>query len=163
VKQRRHSRTATARPKHPASGRARPGCPLPTSNPADRPRIDAPFLSHPDEVKAFAVGIEVCREIGNAGPLKELSMREEVPAKTQTGKDMENFVRNGATTYFHQSGSCRIGRDATAVVHAKLRVNGVRKLRIADSSIMPRIASVATTVPCVLIGERLAEILSKST
>jgi choline dehydrogenase len=44
-------------------------------------------------------------------------------------------------------------------VDASLRVNGVRKLRIADSSIMPRIVSVATMATCALIGERMAEIL----
>ena len=76
---------------------------------------------------------------------------------------MDDFVRNGATTYFHQSGSCRMGKDSKAVVDAQLRVNGTKNLRIADSSIMPRIASVATMAACVLIGERMAEILTKST
>jgi choline dehydrogenase len=72
---------------------------------------------------------------------------------------MTDFIRNGATTYFHESGTCRMGKDERAVVDAKLRVNGMRKLRIADSSIMPRIPSVATMATCVLIGERMAEIL----
>jgi choline dehydrogenase len=53
-----------------------------------------------------------------------------------------------------------MGKDAKAVVDSKLRVNGVSNLRIADSSIMPRIARVATMAPCVFIGERMAEILS---
>jgi choline dehydrogenase len=37
-----------------------------------------------------------------------------------------------------------MGKDSDAVVNSKLRVNGVQGLRIADSSIMPRIAGVAT-------------------
>jgi choline dehydrogenase len=89
--------------------------------------------------------------------------REVAPAQKLTGPDMENFVRDGATTYFHQSGTCRMGKDGQAVVDAKLRVNGVKHLRIADSSIMPRIASVATMATCVLIGERMAEILTSRT
>jgi choline dehydrogenase len=133
---------------------------LKSSNPADRPIVDAKFLSDPEDVRALAVGIEMCREIGNAAPLRELSKREVAPGKTLTGKAMEDFVRNGATTYFHESGTCRMGKDAAAVVDAALRVNGVRKLRIADSSVMPRIASVATMAPCVFIGERMAEILA---
>ena len=72
---------------------------------------------------------------------------------------MSDFIRNGATTYFHESGTCRMGKDDRAVVDSKLRVNGVRRLRIADSSIMPQIVSVATMATCVLIGERMAEIL----
>ena len=64
-----------------------------------------------------------------------------------------------------QAAGVSFGHDSPcsppSVVDAKQRVNGVRNLRIADSSIMPRIASVATMAPCVLIGERMAEILSK--
>lgn len=125
----------------------------------DRPFVHANFLSHPDDVKALAVGIELCRDIGNAGPLREMSRREVAPGKKLYGKEMADFIRNGATTYFHESGTCRMGKDDRAVVDSKLRVNGVKRLRIADSSIMPRIVSVATMATCVLIGERMAEIL----
>jgi choline dehydrogenase len=54
-----------------------------------------------------------------------------------------------------------MGKGNDAVVDANLRVNGVQGLRIADSSIMPRIASVATMATCALIGERMADILTK--
>lgn len=136
---------------------------LKSANPADRPIVDARFLSHPDDVKALAYGIELAREIGNSGAMKDFVKREVAPGQKLTGKDMENFIRDGATTYFHQAGTCRMGKDSKAVVDAKLRVNGVKNLRIADSSIMPRIASVATMAPCVLIGERMAEILTQRT
>ena len=126
---------------------------------SDRPLVHANFLSHPDDVKALAVGIEMCRSIGNAAPLSQLSKREVAPGKKLGGADMADFIRNGATTYFHESGTCRMGKDEHAVVNSKLRVNGVKRLRIADSSIMPRIVSVATMATCVLIGERLVEIL----
>lgn len=125
----------------------------------DRPVVHANFLSHEDDVKALAVGIEMCREIGNAGPLRQLSKREVAPGNKLTGKAMTDFIRDGATTYFHESGTCRMGKDDRAVVDNKLRVNGIKRLRIADSSIMPRIVSVATMATCVLIGERMAEIL----
>jgi choline dehydrogenase len=133
---------------------------LRSANPKDRPVVDARFLSHPDDVKALAFGIEVCRDIGNSPAMKDFVKREVAPTKKLEGKEMEDFVRNGATTYFHQAGTCRMGRDNEAVVDAKLRVNGVQGLRIADSSIMPRIASVATMASCALIGERMADILT---
>ncbi|MEJ8859215.1 GMC family oxidoreductase N-terminal domain-containing protein [Variovorax robiniae] len=135
---------------------------LRSPNPADRPLVDARFLSHPDDVKALAYGIEVCREIGNSPAMRNFAKREVAPGKKLTGQAMDDFVRDGATTYFHQVGTCRMGKDARAVVDAKLRVNGVHNLRIADSSIMPRIPGVATMATCALIGERMAEILSKS-
>ena len=127
----------------------------------DRPIVDARFLSHPDDVKALAYGIEASREIGNSAAMKDYVKREVAPGKKLTGKAMEDFVRNGATTYFHQAGTCRMGKDSEAVVDSNLRVNGIQGLRIADSSIMPRIASVATMATCALIGERMADILTK--
>lgn len=136
---------------------------LRTDKPEDRPVVDAQFLSHPDDVKALAVGIEMCREIGNSAAMKDFVKREVAPGRKLTGKAMEDFVRNGATTYFHESGTCRMGKDSQAVVDARLRVNGVQNLRIADSSIMPRIAGVATMASCVLIGERMASILIERT
>lgn len=132
---------------------------LKSANPADRPIVDARFLSHPDDVKALAHGIELAREIGNSEAMRDFVKREVAPGKKLTGAEMEAFVRDGATTYFHQAGTCRMGKDDRAVVDAKLRVNGIKNLRIADSSIMPRIASVATMASCALIGERMAEIL----
>jgi choline dehydrogenase len=133
---------------------------LRSSNPTDRPIVDARFLSHADDVKALAYGIEMAREIGNSPAMRDFVKREVAPGKKLVGAEMETFVRDGATTYFHQAGTCRMGKDAKAVVDAKLRVNGVQGLRIADSSIMPRIASVATMASCALIGERMAEILA---
>jgi choline dehydrogenase len=134
---------------------------LKSGNAADRPIVDARFLSHADDVKALIYGIELARDIGNSPAMSDFVKREVAPGQKLSGQDMENFVRDGATTYFHQAGTCRMGKDSQAVVDAKLRVNGVKNLRIADSSIMPRIASVATMASCVLIGERMAEILTK--
>jgi choline dehydrogenase len=135
---------------------------LRSANPDDRPIIDARFLSHPDDVKALAHGIEVARDIGNSAAMRDFVKREVVPGKTLSGKAMEDFVRDGATTYFHQAGTCRMGKDARAVVDTNLRVNGIQGLRIADSSVMPRIPGVATMATCALIGERMAEILAKT-
>jgi choline dehydrogenase len=134
---------------------------LKSANPADRPVVDARFLSHPDDVKALAYGIELAREIGNSAAMSPFVKREVAPGQKLGGAEMDNFVRDGATTYFHQAGTCRMGKDNQAVVDAQLRVNGIKNLRIADSSIMPRIASVATMASCVLIGERMAEILTQ--
>jgi choline dehydrogenase len=52
-----------------------------------------------------------------------------------------------------------MGADDTAVVDSQLRVNGIRNLRIADSTIMPRIVSVPTMPACAMIGVRLAGML----
>jgi len=133
---------------------------LRSSNPDDRPVTDLQFLSHPDDVKALKKSIRIAREVGATAALKPFVKREVAPGTDLSGSALDDFVRDGATTYFHSSGACRMGKDDRAVVDADLRVNGVRNLRVADSSIMPRIVAVPTMPACVLIGLRMAEILS---
>nr|WP_067297443.1 GMC family oxidoreductase N-terminal domain-containing protein [Marinobacterium profundum] len=133
---------------------------LRSSDYSDRPIVEANFLDHPDDVSALVKSVELCREIGASPALKNYVKREVVPGKKLEGKEMVDFVRNGATTYFHVSGTCRMGKDDNAVVDSELRVNGLKKLRIADSSIMPTIVSCPTMAACVLIGERASELLA---
>jgi len=75
------------------------------------------------------------------------------------GAELENFIRDSVITYWHQTCSAKMGRDAMSVVDANLKVYGIENLRIADGSIMPRVATGNTHAPCVIIGERAGEIL----
>jgi choline dehydrogenase-like flavoprotein len=135
---------------------------LRSADPTARPIVDMKFLSHPDDVAALERSIEIARSVAASAAMKPFVVREVAPGRTLTGKELANFVRDGATTYFHASGACRMGKDRRAVVDPELRVNGLRNLRIADSTIMPRIAAEPTMPACVLIGLRLAEMLTAS-
>lgn len=75
------------------------------------------------------------------------------------GADLENYVRNAVETYWHETCTAKMGRDAMSVVDGNLKVYGVENLRIADGSIMPRVTTGNTMAPCVVIGERAAEVL----
>ena len=92
-------------------------------NPADPVRIDANLLSHPDDVRAALAGVELCREVGNARALRSFARREVMPGSLK-GLELQNFIRNGAITYWHQSGTAAMGRDAMSVVDGELRVFG---------------------------------------
>jgi choline dehydrogenase len=72
---------------------------------------------------------------------------------------LEDFIRNAAATYHHQTCTAKMGRDSMSVVDAKLQVYGIQNLRIADGSIMPRVTTGNTMAPCIIIGERAGEIL----
>jgi choline dehydrogenase len=132
---------------------------LRSAGPGDRPIVDMQFLSHPDDVAALERSIAIARSVAATDAMKPFVVSEVAPGEELAGEELVNFVRNGATTYFHSSGACRMGKDDKAVVDSELRVNGVRNLRIADSTIMPRIVAVPTMPACVLIGRRLAELL----
>lgn len=132
---------------------------LRSADPTDRPIVDMRFLSHPADLTALERSISIARKVAASAAVRPFVVREIAPGKDLTGEELTDFVRNGATTYFHASGACRMGDDDGAVVDPALRVNGVQGLRIADSTIMPRIVSVPTMPACVLIGLRLAEML----
>jgi len=75
------------------------------------------------------------------------------------GADMENFIREVSITYSHETCTAKMGRDSMSVVDGQLKVYGIERLRIADGSIMPRVTASNTMAPCVVIGERAAEVL----
>lgn len=125
------------------------------ASPDNPVRIRAGTLTESDDVAALLRCVELCREIGNSGPLARFNKREVMPGP-MVGIDLENFVRDGAVTYWHRSCTARMGRDTMSVVDGALRVHGVEGLRVADASIMPRITTGNTMAPCVVIGEQAA-------
>lgn len=132
---------------------------LASSNPADMALVDGAFLSHADDVKALLRGIELCREIGNSAGMKEFVKREVMPGPLGRD-DMTAFLRDAAGTYFHQSCTCKMGRDEMSVVDGQLSVRGgIEGLSIADASVMPSVSTGNTMAPTVIIGERMADIL----
>ena len=79
-----------------------------------------------------------------------------------SGKALEDFIRDAAVTYWHQSCTARMGRDSLSVVDGSLRVYGIDGLRVADASVMPRVTTGNTQAPCAIIGERAAELIRKA-
>jgi choline dehydrogenase len=123
--------------------------------------IEANTLSHPDDMRAAIRCVEICREIGNSLPLRRYAKREVMPGNLR-GAALENFIRDAASTYHHQTCTAKMGLDAMSVVDSQLRVYGIQNLRIADGSIMPRVSTGNTMAPCIVIGERAGEMLRES-
>lgn len=142
-----------------------PGCVRPHSRgqvrltgpkPTDPVQIHANTFEDERDVKALMKAVELCRGIGSSAAFRPFVKREVMPGAL-TGKALEDFVRDAAVTVWHQSGNAKMGRDSLAVVDGRLRVYGIKNLRIADASIMPRVTTGNTMAPCVVIGERAGE------
>jgi choline dehydrogenase len=143
-------------PTHPKSrGQVRLSGPAPS----DSVRIEANALSHPDDLKTAIACVETLREIGNSAPLRPFVEREVMPGDL-TGAELEDYLRSAVTTYWHESGTAKMGQDGMSVVDGHLNVYGIDNLRVADASIMPRITSANTMAPCVVIGERAAQFIA---
>jgi choline dehydrogenase len=129
------------------------------ADPRDPIHIDANTFGDPDDLKAAIGCVELARDIANSAPLRPFVSREAIPGNVK-GTDLEGFVRDAATSYWHSCGTAKMGRDSMSVVDSALRVYGVENLRVADGSIMPRITTGNTMAPCVVIGERAAQMIN---
>jgi choline dehydrogenase len=132
------------------------------------PAIHLNYFSDPHDMKVtlsiLRKGLEVARSWpveGQLGPLRVPPFLAERHGY-RDGDDpsdalLEDLSRHYATTVYHLTSTCRMGD----VVDARLRVKGVQKLRIADASVMPNVTSGNTNAPCIMIGEKAAELLAR--
>ena len=128
------------------------------SDPADPVLIEANYLCDPDDRKVAFACVELCRELGNSSALRPFLRREVIPGNLER-PELENYIRDTAFSFWHQTSTSKMGRQAMCVVDGYLKVYGVDNLRIADGSIMPRVTTGNTMAPCVIIGERAAEMI----
>ena len=133
--------------------------------PEDAPRIQARYLSTPEDRLVAAESLRLTRRIAAMPALAKYRPREVKPGvEFQSDDDLARLAGDIGTTIFHPVGTCRMGPagDAGAVVDARLRVHGVAGLRVADASVMPTITSGNTNAPVLMIAERAAEWLQGS-
>jgi choline dehydrogenase len=129
-------------------------------NPSDPIEIVANTFSDPADVKALIRSVELCRNIGNSVVMNPFVKREIFPGNL-AAHALESFVRGTVTSYWHQACTAKMGRDEMSVVDNRLRVYGIDNLRVADSSVMPRVTTGNTMAPCVVIGEKAAEFIKE--
>ena len=134
-----------------------------SADPSAAPAIRFNFLSTQHDRDGLLAAIRKGRELMAASPLKEITGEEIAPGKhVQSDADMLEWVRNTAETTYHPVGTCKMGPDPMAVVDNELRVHGIEGLRVADASIMPTLTSGNTNAPCIMIGEKCAEMVLRA-
>ena len=128
---------------------------------SDPLQVQTNYLSNPSDLTHLKLGVQRASEFGNAAALRPYTKREHAPASLN-GAALEEYIRTGLVTFWHQSGTAKMGRDAMSVVDSELKVYGFEGLRIADASVLPRVTTGNTMASCVIIGERAAHLLQKA-
>ncbi|MCZ6766563.1 MAG: GMC family oxidoreductase N-terminal domain-containing protein [bacterium] len=134
---------------------------LVSADPSVAPAIDVNFLARDADIEAMLVAVDICREMGASSAYNDLRKREIMPGNLGRA-DMIEFIRQSVSTYFHPTGTCKMGIDAQSVVDPELRVCGITGLRVADASVMPTVTTGNTNAPTVMIGEMAAELVQVS-
>jgi choline dehydrogenase len=131
-----------------------------SSDPLASPSINFRFLATPNDRQTAILAVRRAREVVEAPPLGNTIAEELQPGRDiQTDEEILDFIRKTGQITHHMVGTCRMGHDPMAVVDDRLRVHGIAGLRIADASIMPTIVSGNTSIPCMMIGEKCADMV----
>ncbi|MDG2420135.1 MAG: GMC family oxidoreductase N-terminal domain-containing protein [Gammaproteobacteria bacterium] len=126
-----------------------------SNDPRDYPEIRLNYLSTSKDEQVAVEGLRLTRKIMRAKSLEKFNPQEWKPGPDiQTEEQLLDSARNLGTTIFHPVGTCKMGSDEYAVVNDRLQVRGVKRLRVIDASIMPRITSGNTNAPTVMIAEK---------
>ncbi len=133
---------------------------LRSADPAAPPVIRFNYMSLPEDWVDFRRAIRLTREILGQPAFATLADGEISPGPdVTTDEQIDAFIREHAESAYHPCGTCRMGsaRDPMAVVDPECRVIGIDGLRVADSSIFPRVTNGNTNAPSILVGEKASD------
>jgi choline dehydrogenase len=144
----------------PMRSKSRGSVTLRSPDPKSKPVIRFNYMSHPDDWTEFRHCIRLTREIFGQAAFDPYRGKEISPGLlVQSDEDLDAFIRDHAESAYHPCGTCKMGRanDLMSVVDPECGVIGVEGLRVADSSIFPRVTNGNLNAPSIMTGEKAAD------
>ena len=134
------------------------------SDPFAKPAIQPNYLSAPADRLVAAQSIRLTRRIVAQPALAKYKPEEFKPGPgVKSDEDLAVAAGNIGTTIFHPVGTCKMGSDEKSVVDDRLRVRGLKGLRVVDASVMPTITSGNTNSPVIMIAEKASDMIREDT
>ena len=143
---------------------------IPNANPFSNPKIHANFFNEPDDIETILLGIKYVLKLIKTEPFVSIGTRlHSIPlpycAHIHFGSDnyWRCVIRIMAFSIQHQIGTCKMGpaSDPSAVVSPELKVHGIEKLRVVDTSIIPEAPTAHTNAISVMIGEKASDLIKR--
>lgn len=144
----------------PMRSKSRGTVTLRSPDPWAKPEIRFNYMSHEDDWTDFRHCIRLTREIFGQPAFDAYRGKELSPGShVQSDDELDGFIREHVESAYHPCGTCRMGRadDSMSVVDPECRVIGVEGLRVADSSIFPRVTNGNLNAPSIMTGEKAAD------
>ena len=124
-----------------------------SKNPYEDPIIQPNYLENTVDLEKLLRGIKLVRKIVQTDPLSELIEKEVIPGRSIISRnDLIDFIKDTSTTIYHHTGTCRIGKEDDGVVDERLRVWGIKNLRVCDASVFPESVTGNIVASCYLAG-----------
>lgn len=139
-------------------------------NPFRYPAIHPNYFSDERDLDVIVAGVRKSEQLSQMNAFKRIDAtlwEEPIPGCEHFQFNSDDYwkcaVRHLTFTIYHLSGTCKMGPigDPTAVVDPRLRVHGLKGLRVIDASIMPEIVSAHTNAPTIMIGEKGSDIIKE--
>ncbi len=136
---------------------------LKSSNFKDQPEIELNLLKHDNDLKMMMAGQRFFLQALQKGPLSKKVEKIIIPdTENLSDENLEKHCRRFVRTNYHPSGTAKMGadNDKMSVLDSKLRVRGIKNLRVCDLSAMPNINSGNTAAPAMMLGLRCGDFLT---
>ena len=133
-------------------------------DPYQYPKISPNYLATDRDRDTAIRAMRFTRRLVESQAMSAYIVAEKVPGPVaKSDAQLLEAARNISQTIYHPTSTCKMGSDEQAVVDSRLRVHGIRGLRIADASIMPAIVSGNTNAPAIMIGEKASDMILRDT
>jgi choline dehydrogenase len=122
------------------------------------------YLETEEDKQGFRDCVRLTREIMSQAAMSRYRGEVIQPADdVQDDDQIDAFVRDAVDSAYHPSCSCKMGIDPMSVVDPDLKVHGLSRLRIVDSSVFPTIPNGNLNAPTMMLAERGADLIKGST
>ncbi|XP_065204355.1 glucose dehydrogenase [FAD, quinone]-like isoform X2 [Planococcus citri] len=143
---------------------------LSDNDPFHHPLIYPNYFADERDLDVLVKGIRISQQIIETNAMKRYGtamLKTPLPGCVNYKFDSDDYwkcyARNLPFTIYHYSGTCKMApvTDPTCVVDPRLRVKGIKNLRVVDGSIMPEITCAHVNAPIIMIGEKASDLIKE--